>query len=201
MIALLKGKIAAKSADTVTVDVGGVGYEVFLSKKAAEKLPDVDTEITLQIHTHVTENALSLFGFTSEREKNLFRKLISVSGIGPKLANQVLSGLSANDLVAAILDRNLEALTAISGVGKKTAERLIVELRDKLTNFADNLEALGGPSATPLTHQTLTEVLSALVNLGYNRQAVEKTLSNAVFKPGATFGDMLKTSLGILGNQ
>src|SRR5688572_3829107 len=132
MIAYLNGKLLSKSINLAIVDVGGVGYEVHIPLTTYYELGETGSPVVLQIYTHVREDALQLFGFNTPLEKELFLRLISVSGVGPKLALGLLSNLSANELVQAILSSNLVQLTAISGVGKKTAERLVLELRDKL---------------------------------------------------------------------
>src|SRR6202162_6327198 len=132
MIALLRGTLVEKHPNQVILDVGGVGYDVIVPVSTFSRLPDAGAETRLRIHTHVREDLLALYGFLSEDEKNLFEKLISVSGIGPSLAIKVLSGLAAVELIAAIRKGEVERLVRIPGVGKKTAERMILELRDKL---------------------------------------------------------------------
>jgi Holliday junction DNA helicase RuvA len=177
MIAHLRGTLLEKHPNLLTVDVGGVGYEVMIPVSAFSSLPDAGSEVRLHIHTHVREDALVLFGFVSPTDKALFEKLITVSGIGPKLAITTLGGLTAPDLAAAIKSGSLEILTRIPGVGKKTAERMVLELRDKL-------DALPGTakSATPTKgafSDTEEDVISALSNFGATRAAAEAALAKA----------------------
>jgi holliday junction DNA helicase RuvA len=179
MIAYLRGVLLEKHPNVVIVDVAGVGYEVTIPVSTFSALPEVGGEARLQVHTHVREDALTLFGFHSAEEKTLFEKLIGVSGIGPKLAVTVLSGLKTGELVGAIRAGQVDLLVRIPGVGKKTAERMVLELRDKLDMLA--------ASATPLTAGEKPEplslvdadVLSALLNLGCNRPAAETALRKA----------------------
>jgi Holliday junction DNA helicase RuvA len=172
MIAHLKGNIFSQTEDSVVLDVGGVGYDVHLSSQTLERIASLPRPLSLIIYTVVREDSITLFGFLSQREKTLFLRLISVSGIGPKLAMNILSGIHSEDLIQAIHREDLVRLNAIPGVGKKTAERMIVELKDKLLN-------LMGGETTPLIktqRSPLSEdVLSALLNLGYNRNEIEKT--------------------------
>lgn len=172
MIAHLRGRIIAKHPNQAIVEAGGVGYDVTISIPTFSELPAVGVEVALHIHTHVREDAIALFGFLRPQEKQLFEKLIAVSGIGPKLAITILSGMSAEDMVAAIRGNDVARLTKIPGIGKKTAERMTLELRDKLDAFG---AAAPPPSASPLEE----DVLSALVNLGYQRAAAEKALAGA----------------------
>ncbi|MFN7932470.1 MAG: Holliday junction branch migration protein RuvA [Bryobacteraceae bacterium] len=179
MIGQLRGTLLEKHPNEAIIDVHGVGYQVTIPVSTFSALPDTGTEVKLQIHTHVREDAIALFGFLTKNEKALFEKLISVSGIGPKLGVTVLSGLPASDLVAAIRAGNLPQLTRVPGIGKKTAERLVVELRDKL----DQLGPAGpaptatpaGPAFTPVDE----DVLSALVNLGCPKPAAEAAIRKA----------------------
>lgn len=177
MIAHLRGTILEKHPNLVIVEVGGVGYEVMIPVSAFSSLPDAGSEVRLHIHTHVREDALVLFGFVSPADKALFEKLITVSGVGPKLAITTLGGLTAPDLAAAIKSNALDVLTRIPGVGKKTAERLVLELRDKL-------ELLPGVSKTtsPVKSafsETEEDVISALSNFGATRAAAEAALVKA----------------------
>jgi Holliday junction DNA helicase RuvA len=177
MIAYLRGIILAKHPNQVIVDTGGVGYDVTIPISTYASLPEPGTEVRLHIYTHVREDTLSLYGFLTVEEKMLFTKLIDVSGIGPKLAVTVLSGLSTPDLAACIRNGQVEQLVRIPGVGKKTAERIVLELRDKL-------DALGGGtgemtvSATTFTALD-QDVLSALLNLGCSRPAAEAAVRKA----------------------
>lgn len=176
MIALLRGVLLEKHPNQAIVEAGGVGYDVTIPVSTYSKLPDTGAEVRLRIHTHVREDALSLFGFLSQDEKALFEKLISVSGIGPKVALAVLSGVAAADLVNAIRRGEVERLVRIPGVGKKTAERLVLELRDKLPAIAGGEEV--GPAAPVLTSID-QDVLSALLNLGCARPAAETAVRKA----------------------
>ncbi|HEX8287973.1 MAG TPA: Holliday junction branch migration protein RuvA [Pyrinomonadaceae bacterium] len=185
MIAYLSGKLLEKQANTVIVDVGGVGYEVTIPLSTFYELGEVGDDVQLRIFTHVREDALQLFGFKTEREKLLYLKLISVQGIGAKSGITMLSGMNADEIIVAIRTDNLTRLTAIPGVGKKTAERLVIELRDKLNDLTSaasqqQLTSVSG-SASPASVDTVyDDALSALINLGYQRNAAEKALKQAV---------------------
>ena len=194
MIAHLRGKIFEKHPNRIVVDVNGVGYDVFVPLSTFYGLGDPGADIALRIHTHVREDALLLYGFATLLEQELFERLIGVSGIGPKLALAVLSGIEPNELIAAVRQGNVARLTAIPGVGKKTAERIGLELKDKMAAF---LPADGGPSSPALAGESLrTDVLSALVNLGYHRPLAEPALDAALKTPGAaTFEQTLKQAL------
>ncbi len=170
MIAHLRGTLIAKTPSHVIVDVGGVGYELAVSVTTYSELPALNQEIALEVYTHVREDALALFGFLQREEKHLFEKLIGVSGIGPKLAVTILSGMSAESAVAAIRGNDVAALTRVPGIGRKTAERMVLELRDKLEQFA-------APPAAPASTGIAEDVISALVNLGYQRSLAERTLA------------------------
>ena len=175
MIAHLRGKLLAKHPNQAVVETAGVGYDVTISVPTFSDLPAVGAEVALHIHTHVREDLIALYGFLRPSEKLLFEKLISVSGIGPKLAITVLSGMAAQDVVGAIRNNDVARLTRIPGIGKKTAERMVLELRDKMPEA-------GVPSSAPVSAMSAVEedVLSALVNLGYQRPAAEKALAAAV---------------------
>lgn len=177
MIAYLRGTILEKHPNQVIVDAGGVGYDVTIPISTYSALPAEGAEVRLRIHTHVREDALSLFGFLKREEKLLFEKLIDVSGIGPKLAVTVLSGLATADLIAAIRQGQVELLVRIPGVGKKTAERMVLELRDKL----DMLGPVPAVTAAPASSFTALEqdVVSALSNLGCARPAAETAVRKA----------------------
>jgi holliday junction DNA helicase RuvA len=176
MIAHIRGTILEKHPNQVIVESGGVGYDVTIPISTYSALPEVGAEVRLRIHTHVREDALSLFGFLTQDEKTLFEKLIGVSSIGPKLAVTVLSGLPTADLIGSIRQGQAENLVRIPGVGKKTAERIILELRDKL-----DLLAAGVPAAQPAAVLSALEqdVLSALLNLGCARPAAESAVRKA----------------------
>jgi len=177
MISHLRGSLLEKHPNLITVDVNGVGYEVTIPVSAYSSLPAPGAEVRLYIHTHVREDAFSLFGFLTPSDKLLFEKLITVSGIGPKLAITALGGLTAPDLAAAIRAGSLEQLVRIPGVGKKTAERMVLELRDKL----DLLPGATQPAASPKSAFSATEedVISALSNFGSTRAAAEAAVMKA----------------------
>ncbi len=191
MIGYLQGKLLSRSPDRLLLDVGGVGYAVFVPLSTFYEIERAgsDGRIGLFIHTHLREGALELFGFWTEREKQLFEKLIAVSGIGPKLARVILSGMPPDDLVASLADGDVSRLTRIPGIGKKTAERMVVELRDKVAELAADLPA------RPATAQDEDLVL-ALVNLGYRRKDAEMATAAARDdNPDAAFHDLLRASL------
>jgi Holliday junction DNA helicase RuvA len=182
MIAYLKGKLFAKQANSVIVETGGVGYEVIIPLSTFYELGDVGSEVELRIYTHVREDTLQLFGFKTERERELYLKLISVQGIGAKSGVAMLSGMSADEIVTAIRTDNVVRLTAIPGVGKKTAERMVIELRDKMQDLLSGAEkeaSAAGQTGAPLD-ETYEDALSALLNLGYNRAAADKALKQTV---------------------
>ena len=188
MIAHLRGKLAQKEPARLIVDVNGVGYEVFIPLTTFTSLPAAGSEVSIDVHTHVREDMIALYGFSTRRERSIFEKLMTISGIGPKLAVTILSGGSVEDLVGAIRRADLARLTAIPGVGKKTAERIILELKDKLQDFAETTKS-----------SVEVDVLSALENLGYNRALAEGALRRAMNgdrDPG--FEVLFKNSLQIL---
>lgn len=176
MIGQLRGKLLRKKPNLVLIDVQGVGYEVFIPLTSFYELPEEGGEVMLKVHTHVREDALALFGFCTQREKDLFLKLISISGIGPKLAVAILSGAKVEELAQAIADGNLTRLTAIPGVGRKTAERVVLELKGQITPFLlpEKARAPGAPAGADALQE---DILSALMNLGYPRAGAEKALS------------------------
>jgi holliday junction DNA helicase RuvA len=175
MIAHLRGTLLSKHPNQVVVETAGVGYEINISVPTFSELPAKGAEIALHIYTHVREDLIALYGFLRPGEKQLFEKLITVSGIGPKLAITILSGMAANEVAGAIRGNDLARLTKIPGIGKKTAERMVLELRDKVP---ETVEA--SVSRTPAVSAVQEDVLSALVNLGYQRTAAEKALSDVV---------------------
>ena len=191
MIAHLRGKLISKHPNQAIVEAGGVGYEVNISIPTFSGLPALGADVALFIYTHVREDALALFGFLRSEDKQLFEKLLSVSGIGPKLAITILSGMAADAMVAAIKGNNLAALTRIPGVGKKTAERLVLELRDKLDAFT-------APAAIAAVSPVQEDVISALLNLGYQRGLVEKTLAQMGNAAGESFDSLFRKSLAAL---
>ena len=184
MIAYLKGKLLEKEANTVIVDVGGVGYEVMIPLSTFYELGEVGEDIELRIFTYVREDILQLFGFKTLREREIYLKLISVQGIGAKSGISMLSGMSADEIIVAIRTDNLARLTSIPGVGKKTAERLVIELRDKLNDLTSSAVqqqlSSGASGATVSADAVYDDAISALVNLGYQRNAAEKALKQAV---------------------
>jgi len=189
MIAHLSGTLLAKHATSVIVDVGGVGYEVTIPVSTFYDLGEINTPVRLRVYTHVREEALQLYGFRTERERELFTLLISVSGIGPKSGVAMLSGMSADEIVAAIRTNNLARLTSIPGVGRKTAERLVIELRDKMAQLSapglDEATPAGASAGAATTEEAPREdTLSALLNLGYQKAAAEKALQRAVDEGG-----------------
>jgi len=191
MIAHLRGKLISKHPNQAIVEAGGVGYEVNISIPTFSGLPGLGADVALFIYTHVREDALALFGFLRSEDKQLFEKLLSVSGIGPKLAITILSGMPADAMVAAIKGNNLAALTRIPGIGKKTAERLVLELRDKLDAFTT-------PAAIAAVSPVQEDVISALVNLGYQRGLVEKTLAQLGKASDESFDSLFRKSLAAL---
>lgn len=194
MIAHLRGKLLAKHPNQAIVEATGVGYDVTISVPTFSDLPALGTEVALYIHTHVREDTIALYGFLRPAEKSLFEKLITVSGIGPKLAITILSGMPADEMVGAIRGNDVARLTRIPGIGKKTAERMVLELRDKLSPSAPATLATAAPMSA-----TEEDVLSALVNLGYQRTAAEKALE-ATMKSGkgGSFDVLFRSALAAL---
>ena len=188
MIAHLSGTLLAKHATSVIVDVGGVGYEVTIPVTTFYDLGETNAPVRLQIYTHVREEALQLFGFRTLRERELFTLLISVSGIGPKSAVAMLSGMSADEIVTAIRQSNYARITSIPGVGRKTAERLVIELRDKMAALSgpapEEQVGAGGAAAAQSEDALREDTLAALLQLGFPRPAAEKTITNAMQEGG-----------------
>ncbi len=207
MIAHLSGTLLSKQATSVIVDVSGVGYEVSIPLSTFYDLEDTGSKVQLRIYTHVKEDALQLYGFKTARERELFINFISVSGIGPKLGIALLSGMSADELIASIKSNNLARLTLIPGVGKKTAERLIVDLREKMAALSTaHLEEAAGalPQAgeESSADNVRSEALSGLMNLGYQRSAAEKAIDSALSDGGdISVESVLKRSLRKLGSR
>ena len=192
MIAHLRGRLIAKHPNQAIVEAGGVGYDLTITVPAFSELPSVGNEVALHIHTHVREDALALYGFLRSDEKQLFEKLITVSGIGPTLAIKILSGMAIAEMVAAIRANDFARLTKIPGVGRKTAERMCVELRDKLEGF-------GAPQPVAARSDVEQDVISALTNLGYQRAAAEKAVEGAVQSTGReSFDTVFRASLATL---
>lgn len=194
MIAHLRGRLLVKHPNQAVVETGGVGYDVTISVPTFSELPGPGAEVALHIHTHVREDLIALYGFLRPAEKVLFEKLITVSGIGPKLAITILSGMAADEMVGAIRGNDIARLTRIPGIGRKTAERMVLELRDKLPE--------PGPTAMPTVpplSATEEDVLSALVNLGYQRAAAEKVLVHVKKNnKGGLFDAMFREALAAL---
>jgi len=189
MIAHLSGTLLSKQATSVILDVGGVGYEVTIPISTFYELEEPGSKVQLRIYTHVREDALLLYGFKTARERELFMRLISVSGIGPKLGITLLSGMSADEMIASIRTNNLARLTLIPGVGRKTAERLVMELRDKIAALSspeleEELGAKPSVSVTPTEDAVRADALSALVNLGYQKSTAEKAINAAIVEGG-----------------
>lgn len=183
MIAHLRGKLIYKQPGQAIIEAGGVGYDVTISVPTFTALPVAGAETSLHIYTQVSEDQIALFGFQDREEKRLFERLITVSGVGPKLAIKMLSGLSPERTVQAIRGQDHAQLTRIPGVGKKLAERLVVELKDKLDDFAV------APAPSTVQGPAVDDVLSALVNLGYQRAAAEKAVENAIAKDKSLAAD------------
>ena len=201
MIAYLSGKLLEKQANTVIVDVGGVGYEVSIPLSTFYELGEIGSDVQLRIYTHVREDAIQLFGFKTNRERELYLRLISVQGIGAKSGIGMLSGMSADELILALRTDDLAKLTTIPGVGRKTAERMVIELRDKVGDLSvagtSALDAVTTGSTT--VDDVFEDALSALVNLGYQRNAAEKALQIAAKEvTDATVQKLLRRSLQVL---
>jgi Holliday junction DNA helicase RuvA len=197
VIAQVRGRLLRKEPQEAVVDVGGVGYRVAIPLSTFYRIGEPGVEVTLLTHTHVREDALALFGFLTLAEQALFERLIAVSGVGPKLALSILSGIEAPDLVAALRASDVPRLTRIPGVGKKTAERLVLELKDKVQGLAATEEA-AGPSPVSSAKEDL---VSALVHLGYSRPEAEKGVDRALKEGGGRFEDILRRTLRILSGR
>ena len=198
MIAQICGRLAHKSPEEIIIDCNGVGYGVRVPLSTFYELPDIGAEVVLRVHTHVREDALHLYGFLTVKEKDLFGLLIGVSGVGPRLAINVLSGIATHDLERALQEGDLLSLTRIPGVGRKTAERMLVELRDKVS-------AAGAGVATgiPMRDGMVKDALSALVNLGYQKGIAEEAVRDIVRQHGEeiSLGELLKESLRLLAKH
>ena len=190
MIAYLSGTLLSKQATSVIVDVGGVGYDVAIPLSTFYDLGEIGEPVQLRVYTHVREDALQLYGFKTARERELFLQLISVNGVGPGLAIKLLSGMNADEMIASIRTNNLVRLVAIPGVGRKTAERLVVDLRDKIAALSspaleEEFAAKAAVDGAPTTTEAMrNDAMSALANLGYQKAAVEKAVKNAVDEGG-----------------
>ena len=197
MIALLTGKIAYKAPDFIILDVNGVGYRVQIPLSTYYGLPAEGGAISLQIHTSVKEDAINLYGFRTQKEKELFQLLIGVSGVGPKLANGILSNSEPAELADSLLRGDLARLSAIPGIGKKTAERLVLELKEKVQKLGMAQEQVG---AAPVAgkQEIREDVISALINLGYKESVVQKALGEVRIAEDATVESILKQALKVL---
>lgn len=194
MIGYLKGALLEKKPNSALIDVNGVGYSVNIPVSTFLELPEEGSLLALFIYTHVREDVLALYGFRTQREKHLFERLISVSMVGPKAAISFLSGMAVDDLVTAIQRQDIARLSTIPGVGRKTAERVVLELREKMP------AVMAEGAKTPEEKPVREDLISALVNLGYHRQLAEKTARSAIEKTGAdaTFEELLKQSLRLI---
>jgi Holliday junction DNA helicase RuvA len=187
MIAHLSGTLLSKQATSAIVDVGGVGYDVAIPLSTFYELGDVGEPVQLRVYTHVREDTIQLFGFKTTRERELFLQLISVNGVGPGLAIKLLSGMNADEMIASIRTNNLVRLVAIPGVGRKTAERLVVDLRDKIAALSSPAleEEFAAASGAPASTDAMRDdAMSALSNLGYQKAAAEKAVKNAIDEGG-----------------
>jgi Holliday junction DNA helicase RuvA len=194
MIAFLRGRVLEKHPSRVIVDVNGVGYDVAVPLSTFYTAGEAGAEISLRIHTHVREDQLALYGFATPLELAVFERLIAISGIGPKLALAVLSGIEPRELVTALQRNDVVRLTKIPGVGKKTAERIVLELRDRLPKAMEAV-AVGAPPPAP-GDELRDDLTSALVNLGYHHQAIDKALDRILKdQPELNFQDVLRLAL------
>ncbi len=198
MIAHVSGRLLHKSTESVVVDVGGVGYEVFIPLSTFYKLPELNGPISLKVHTHVREDAIQLYGFLTLEEKEAFQLLIGVSGVGPKLARNILSGIPVSDLISAIGSSDKARLCSIPGIGAKSAERLILELKDKVKNLP-KADSKTEPSKDSLSN----DVVSALDNLGYKSSQAEEAVKKAKEKIGSPFEfeELFKEALKLLAKK
>jgi holliday junction DNA helicase RuvA len=192
MIAWLRGRVLEKHPTRVIVETGGVGYELHVPLSSFSAIGDPGGEVTLRVHTHVREDAIQLFGFSTPLELSLFERLLGVSGIGPRLALAALSGTAPGELAEAISGGQVARLVAVPGIGRKTAERIVLELRDKLGDLV-----LHGEEVNPGAAMR-TDLVSALVNLGYHRPAAEKAAEQALRSTTGTFEGALRQALGSL---
>ncbi len=194
MIAKLSGKIIEKKPTEIIIDVNGVGYQVFISFNTFEDIPELNENTEIFTYLSVRENSLTLFGFSTISEKNLFERLISVSGVGPKLAQSILSGIQTNELIDAIASGDKSRLVAIPGVGRKTAERLVIELKDKMDSVETETEHVHEGAAL-----IKNDAVNALIALGYNKKTAELTVRKILdLQPDISLEELIKTSLGNL---
>jgi Holliday junction DNA helicase RuvA len=194
MIAFLRGRVLEKHPNRIVIDVNGVGYELYVPLSTFYDVGDAGTEIALRVHTHVREDALQLYGFLTVPEQQLFERLIAISGIGPKLAVAVLSGIATDELVSSIQRADVVRLTRIPGLGKKTAERIVLELKDRLTDVAQ--PTAGHDAEQSQVDHLRDDLVSALENLGYHRPLAEKAVDAVRARNGSVpFEDALKGAL------
>jgi Holliday junction DNA helicase RuvA len=203
MIAQIRGRLASKEPHRVVVDVNGVGYQLFIPLSTYYQLPEVPAEVFLHTHTHVREDAIQLFGFHTRDEQSLFELLQGVAGIGPRLATNILSGISVEELVPALSEGNVTRLRAVPGVGKKLAERLVVELREKAGRARLTQTPAAPAGLAPVADRLLEDVVSALVNLGCNRKEAVKVAERArqALGPTAEFERLIKAALRALSES
>lgn len=197
MIALLTGELAQRSPEQIILDVNGVGYRLQVPLSTFYALPETG-KVQLQVYTHVKEDAIQLFGFLTEAEKDLFALLISVSGVGPKLANTILSHIPTEELALALSQGDVMRLTAIPGIGKKSADRLVLELQDKAARFAIEGAVPSNETAKQGLESSHEDALSALINLGYKETLARKALKSLKIAPGTSLEEILKAALKIL---
>ena len=197
MIAMLTGKLAYRSPDQIIVDVSGVGYRLQVPLSTFYSLPE-EGQVSLQVHTHVKEDAFQLFGFSTITEKELFLLLVSVSGVGPKLAITILSHIPVEDLALALSQGDIPRLTAIPGIGKKSAERLVLELQDKAIAYAAGSAINLSEGSGAVNDDIHQDALSALINLGYKEALAKRALMGLKLQPGAQLEEILKAALQIL---
>jgi len=197
MIALLTGHIAFKSIDHLILEVGGVGYRVMIPLSSFYSLPE-SGEVRLNIHTHVKEDAIHLYGFLTMDEKEMFQLLLSVSGIGPRLALNILSNITVDELKSALQEGNIKRLSGIPGIGKKTGERMVLELKEKVAKLSPPKRSLASRTAVAPTPTVFDDTLSALTNLGYKEAQARKILESMEIPVEATLEDILKGALKIL---
>jgi Holliday junction DNA helicase RuvA len=195
MIAFLRGRVLDKQPNRVIIDVQGIGYEVHVPLSTYYDIGDEGADVAVRVYTHVREDALQLYGFLTDLERQLFERLIGISGIGPKLAISVLSGMDARDLLLAVQRADVARLTAIPGIGKKTAERIVLELRDRLAQLVVT-PAAGAPAAAPEDERMRSDLVSALLNLGYHRPQAEKAVESILTSTSETsFEHALRAAL------
>lgn len=193
MIAFLRGRVIHKQPNRVVVDVGGVGYEVHVPLSTFYEVGDEGAEVSLRVYTHVREDTLQLYGFLTDLERQVFERLIGISGIGPKLAIAVLSGMDSRDVVVAVQRADVARLTGVPGIGKKTAERIVLELKDRLTQLA--APAVVGAPLPSTGDRVRADLISALQNLGYHRQQVERVVNSVTSIPEVPFEQALRDAL------